>query len=95
MKIERSIQNIHLSYEELLALVRKAFVGCNRLDEWGILSGGALNTTYRFTLGDSKFVLRLYARDRAHCKTERAIHQLIDGQVSTPKLIYANESHEP
>lgn len=94
MKVERSIQNIHLNHEELLALVRKAFIGCNKLDEWGILSGGALNTTYGFTLGDSKFVLRLYARDRAHCKTERVIHQLIDGQVSTPKLIYSNESHE-
>lgn len=95
MEVERSIQNIHLNHEELLALVRKAFVDCNKLDEWGILSGGALNTTYRFRLGDSRFILRLYARDRAHCKTERAIHQLIDGQVSTPKLIYANESHEP
>lgn len=95
MEVERSIQNIHLNHDELLALVRKAFINCNKLDEWGILSGGALNTTYKFTLSDRKFVLRLYARNRAHCKTERVIHQLIDGQVSTPKLIYANESHEP
>lgn len=95
MEVERSIKNIRLNHEELLALVRKAFAGCNKLDEWEILSGGALNTTYRFTLDDSKFVLRLYARDRAHCKTERVIHQLIDGHVSTPKLIYVNEFHEP
>lgn len=93
--MERSIQNIHLNHEELLALVRKAFVNCNKLDKWGILSGGALNTTYGFTIGDKQFVLRIYARNRAHCKTERVIHQLIDAQVSTPKLIYANESHEP
>lgn len=95
MEVERSIQNIHLNHDELLALVRKAFVDCNKLDKWEILSGGALNTTYKITLGDRKFVLRLYARERSHCKTERIIHQLIDGQVSTPKLIYANESHEP
>ena len=57
MEVERSIQNIHLNHGELLALVRKVFVDCNKLDEWGILSGGAFNTTYRFTLGDSKFVL--------------------------------------
>lgn len=94
MEVERSIQNIQLTHDQLLALVRNAFVSCDKLDEWEIFSGGALNTTYKFTLGKSRFVLRLYARDRAHCKTERAIHQLIDGHVLTPKLIYANEFHE-
>jgi aminoglycoside phosphotransferase (APT) family kinase protein len=95
LEIERSIQTIQLNYEQLLTLVRKAFVGCRKLDEWEILSGGALNTTYRFTVDQNIFVLRLYARDRAHCKTEKVIHQLIDGHVSTPKLIYVDEFHEP
>ena len=95
MEIERSIPNIQLSEDQLLALVQKAFVGCNKVDEWSILSGGALNTTYRFTIGQNSFVLRLYARDRAHCKMEKAIHQLIDSHVSTPKLLYADETHEP
>jgi len=95
LNVERSIPNIYLNHEQLLALVSKAFPACNKLDEWGIISGGACNTTYKFMLGDSKFVLRLYVRNRTHCKTEQVIHQLIDGQVSTPKLIYTNESHEP
>lgn len=94
-EVERSIQNIQLSHDQILAMVRKAFSLCNSLDEWEILSGGALNTTYRIKMGSKHFVLRLYARDRAHCKTEKAIHRLIDSKVPTPTLIYANETHEP
>ncbi|MES2344913.1 MAG: aminoglycoside phosphotransferase family protein [Chlamydiota bacterium] len=95
MEVERSIQNIELDYVQLLTLVRKAFPDCHRLDEWKILSGGALNTTYKFHIDSGTFVLRIYARDRAHCKIEKAIHELIDRSVSTPKLIYVDDSHEP
>lgn len=95
MEIERSIQHIQLNHQQLLALVQKAFPHCQKLDKWRILSGGALNTIYQFQIDSDAFVLRLYARDRSHCKTEKAIHQLIDNTVSTPKLIYANEYHEP
>ena len=95
MKVERSIQNIELDYSQLLTLVRKAFPDCQRLDDWKILSGGALNTTYKFHIDSDAFVLRIYARDRAHCKTEKTIHQLIDESVSTPKLIYAGEENKP
>lgn len=95
MEIERSIQNIQLDDDQLLALVLKAFPDCQKLDDWKILSGGALNTTYRIQIGHDAFALRVYARDRAHCKTEKVIHQLIDKSVSTPRLIYANEAHEP
>lgn len=96
MEIERSIQNIQLDGTQLLALVCKAFPNCQRLDDWKILSGGALNTTYKIQIGhDALFALRIYARDRAHCKTEKAIHQLIDKSVSTPKLLYADEANEP
>ena len=93
--MERSIETIHLSYQELHHLIRKAFPHCKKLDEWEILAGGALNTTYRFQIGPDIFVLRLYARHRSHCKTEKTIHTLIDNRVPTPKLIYADESHEP
>ncbi|MBS0624381.1 MAG: aminoglycoside phosphotransferase family protein [Verrucomicrobia bacterium] len=95
MEIERSIQPILLDHQQLLALVRKAFPHCQKIDGWKILSGGALNTTYQFQIGPDLFVISLYARDRSHCKTEKAIHALIDSRVSTTKLIYADESHEP
>lgn len=95
MDVERSIQNILLDHQQLLALVRKAFPHCQKLDGWSMLSGGALNTTYKIQIGQDAFALRIYARDRAHCKTEKAIHQLIDKSVSTPKLIYADEANEP
>lgn len=76
-------------------MVCNAFPDCLKLDEWKILSGGAVNTTYQFRLGQKTFVLRIYARDRAHCKTEKIIHKLIDDQVLTPKLVYANEFYTP
>jgi len=95
MEIERSIQNIQLDGEQLLALVCKALPDCQKLDDWKILSGGALNTTYKIQIGHDAFALRIYARGRTHCKTEKAIHQLIDKSVSTPKLIYADEVNEP
>lgn len=60
-----------------------------------LLSGGALNSTYQFKIGNGVFVLRLYARNRAHCKTEKSIYQLIEKHVPTPKLIYADDSYEP
>ncbi len=56
---------------------------------------GALNTIYKIQIGRDAFALRIYGRDRAHCKTEKALHQLIDKSVSTPKLIYADEANEP
>lgn len=95
MEVERSIQNIELEYAQLLTLVRKAFPNCQRLDDWKILSGGALNTTYKFHIDSGAFVLRIYARDQAHCKTEKTIHELIDKSVSIPKLVYADEAYEP
>jgi len=78
-----------------LSLARKAFPNCKKLDKWEILSGGAFNTTYRLQIGPDSFVLRLYVRGRSHCKTEKAIHQLIYNNVLTPKLIYSNELYEP
>jgi hypothetical protein len=95
LDVERSIQNILLDHPQLLALVRKAFPHCQKLDGCTVLSGGALNTIYKIQIGQDAFALRIYARDRAHCKTEKAIHLLIDKSVSTPKLIYADESNEP
>lgn len=95
MEVERSIQHICLSQEELSSLIHNAFPQHSKLDKWEILSGGALNTIYKLQIDQQAYVLRIYSRDRAHCKTEKMIHQLIDGQVSTPKLVYADELHEP
>ncbi|MBX9923251.1 MAG: aminoglycoside phosphotransferase family protein [Rhabdochlamydiaceae bacterium] len=93
MDVERSIENIHLSENQFLSIVQKAFPECGRVDSYKLLSGGALNTTYKFQIKDQSFVLRLYVRDRALCKMEKEIHALIDGKVSTPKLIYLEENH--
>src|SRR5207244_1531860 len=81
--------------KQLLALVQKAFPKCHKIDDYKILSGGALNTIYKFRIESDEFILRLYAKERACCKMEKEIHALVDGKVSTPTLIYADETHQP
>jgi aminoglycoside phosphotransferase (APT) family kinase protein len=92
MEVERSIEHLSLDHEQLLKLVQRAFPDCRQLEDYQLLSGGALNTTYKFRIENDAFVLRLYARDRMACQIEKSIHSLIDGKVSTPKLIYADET---
>jgi hypothetical protein len=93
MEIERSIDHIILQHHELLAMVKSTFPNYMHIQEWEILKGGAQNTNYKFKIANGEFVLRIYARDRSHCKTEKEL-QLIDGTVLTAKLIYADESNE-
>lgn len=91
--MERSISNIHLDEKELLTLVCKAFPKCHGIDDYSILAGGALNTTYKLRIDSNEYVLRLYTRERAYCKLEKEIYALIEGKVSTPNLIYTDETH--
>ncbi len=95
MEVERSIQNIVLNSQQLLELIQPAFPGCHELTNFKILSGGALNTNYKLGVEGKQFVLRIYVRDRIHCKMEKEIHALIDSKISTPRLIYADENHHP
>ncbi len=95
MDVERSIQNIELTQAALLTIIKRAFPQYTKIDHVSLLSGGALNTTYKIQIGSSSFVLRLYARDRAHCAIEKAIYQLISDRVPVPLLIYADENYEP
>ncbi len=94
-EIERSLPHIQLDSSQLLTLVRKAFPACQKIDDWKILSGGAVNTTYKLQIGKEAFVLRLYTRDRSHSKTEKEIYRLLDGKVPTPKLLYTDEEAQP
>ncbi len=96
MNVERDIDNIDLTQEQISLLIREAFP--NHLSIEGnlsTLSGGAINSTYKFKIEKEDFVLRLYARDRACCKIEQEVHELISTKISIPQLIYSNESHEP
>lgn len=95
MEIERSINHIVLQKNELLVLIQNAFPDCFHLKEWEILSGGAQNSNYKIKVANEEFVLRLYARNRIHCKIEKEIHNLIESVVPTSKLIYADENNEP
>lgn len=92
---ERNVDNIALDYKQLLQLVSKAMPNCHKIDDWKILSGGAINTSYKVCIGHEEFVLRLYTRDRKHCKTEEALHKLIKSKVPVAELIYSDQKYEP
>ncbi len=92
---ERNTPNVELNHAQLLELVRKAMPSCQKIDNSQLLVGGAQNTLYKLTIGTENFVLRLYTRDRAHCKTEQALFTLISSTVPVPELIYADAAHEP
>lgn len=95
MEIERSIEPILLDHGQLALLISKVFSKSSCVEAWELLKGGAQNTNYKFRIGSEEFVLRLYARDRVYCKIEKELHFLVDSSVSTAKLIYADEDHEP
>lgn len=95
MKDERSLRHIDLNEDQLLALVKRPFPECKKLDAWRPLSGGALNTTYQVVINHHAYVIRIYARGKSFCKTENAIYDRIHETVSTPKLVYSNDLHEP
>lgn len=95
MEVERSIQNIVFNSQQLLELIQPAFPECHELTNFTLLSGGALNTNYKLGIEGKQFVLRVYVRDRIHCKIEKEIHELIDSKVPTSRLIYADENHHP
>lgn len=95
MVTERNVDNIELNYNQLLQLVSRAMPHCHKIDSWQILSGGAVNTSYKIRIGNEEFVLRLYTRDRSYCKTEQELHKLIQSKVPVAELVYSDQKHEP
>ena len=96
MNVERDIDNIDLTQEQISLLIREAFPNHFSIEgNLAILSGGAINSTYKFKIEKEDFVLRVYARDRACCKIEQEVLDLISTKISIPHLIYSNECHEP
>ncbi len=92
---ERRTENIILDSDQILQLVKNALPGCHTIDHYEVLSGGAVNTSYKVTINNEAFVLRLYTRNRQYCNIEQALFKLVHTAVTVPELIFSDENHEP
>ncbi len=92
MTIERGHQNISFTPNEILSLFKKAFPHCNSIDSWHYLTGGALNTVIKIEFNQKTYVLKIYVNDKYACRREIEINSIIQNNVTTPKIIYLNES---
>lgn len=95
MNIERTDKTIQLDSEILFQLIQPAFARIRQVESFEPLCGGAMNTTYKFTVGAESYVLKIYQRGRQFAATEQALLDWITPNVATPKMIYANVEHEP
>jgi aminoglycoside phosphotransferase (APT) family kinase protein len=97
---ERRTANIILDGNQILQLVKNALPNCHTIDRYELLSGGAVNSSYKIIIGNEAFVLRLYTRkyphdrSRKYCNIERELFKLVQTTVTVPELIFSDENHE-
>lgn len=92
--MERVIHNLQLNHSQIEQACRQHFQNNGTLQSFEILSGGAVNTTYKICWGDKWYVLRFYVRDANFASIEKQIYQLIEGKVSIPEMLFASSGHE-
>lgn len=92
--MERAFQNLQLNHSQIEQACRQHFQNNGTLQSFEILSGGAVNTTYKICWGDEWYVLRFYVRDENLASIEKQIYQLIWGKVPIPEMLFASSGNE-
>jgi len=92
--MERVFQHIELSHSEIEQVCRQYFKNKGFLQHFEILTGGAVNTTFKIFWDDEWFVLRFYVRDKNLASIERQVYQLVQDTVPVPKLLFASSGKE-
>ena len=90
----RAFQHLELSHSQVEQACRQHFQNKGSLQNFKILSGGAVNTTYKICWNDEWYVLRFYIRDENLVSTEKQIYQLIQGKVPVPEMLFASSENE-
>lgn len=85
--MERAFEAIRLDYSQIEKIC-SAYFKKGHLKNFQILSGGAVNTTYKIIWDERPFILRLYVRDPELAQIEETVYQLIRDKVSVPDLLY-------
>lgn len=75
--MERAFQNLQLNHSQIEQACRQHFQNNGSLQSFEILSGGAVNTTYKICWSNEWYVLRFYVRGENLASIERQIYQLI------------------
>lgn len=92
--MERVFQNLQLSHSQIEQVCRKHFQNKGSLQSSEILSGGAVNTTYKICWDNEWYVLRFYLRDENFAPIEKQIYELVQKAVPIPELLFASSGDE-
>ncbi len=92
--IERAFQHLEFKHFEIEQACRRYFKNEGSLQSYELLSGGAVNTTFKIRWNDERFVLRFYVRDKNLASIEKSIYQLVQATVPIPEMLFASSGDE-
>lgn len=92
--MERAYKCLNLNDEEVIRICNQYFQGKGSLQNYELLSGGAVNTTLKVCWADEWFVLRLYVRDKNLSSIEKSIYELVQTTVPIPQMLFASSPEE-
>jgi len=92
--MERVFQHLELSRSEVERACQQYFKNKGSLQKHEILSGGAVNTTFKICWDGEWFVLRFYVRDKNLVSLEKQIYQIVNTKVSVPEMLFSSSNNE-
>ena|SRR3972149_1575428 len=92
--MERAFQYIELNHSQIEQVCRQYFQSNGSLESFEILSGGAVNTTFKICWDGELYVLRFYVRDKNLASIEKRVYQLIQATVPVPEMLFASSGDE-
>lgn len=91
--MERAAKHLDLKPHQAESLCAECF-GEGNLTSLQTLSGGAVNSVYKFLWNDQPYVLRFYVRDPKLAEIEASVYHLVQNSVPVPKLLHTAVSNE-
>lgn len=88
--MERAYQPIEMKDSAIEQVCRQYFKDQGSLKHFELLSGGAVNTTFKILWENKFYVLRFYVRDHDLVDIEKSIYQKIHPYVPIPELLFSS-----
>ncbi len=92
--MERATQYLNFSHSQIEDTCRHYFKGTGTLQSFEILSGGAVNTTYKICWNDKFYVLRFFIRDKIAASIENNLYQMIQEKIPVPKMLFISSENK-
>ncbi|NGX51712.1 MAG: hypothetical protein K1060chlam2_01586, partial [Chlamydiae bacterium] len=93
--MERAVQPLDLSHSEIEESCRLYFQDRGTLQSFELLSGGAVNSTFKIRWEDEWFVLRFYVREKQLADVESHLYRLIQDSVPVPEMLFTSSEKGP